>query len=482
MTTFVGKTLQSGKYTLEQELGRGGFGITYRATHHWLDQAVVIKTVNDTLQQDQNFANFQRQFQDEAKRLAMCVHPGIVRVNDFFVEDGLPYMVMDYIPGQTLAQIVFSQSPLSEGVAIAYARQVGAALNAVHHLGLLHRDVKPQNLILHRETGQVILIDFGTAREFSPGLTQTHTSMFSEGYAPIEQYLPQTKRTAAIDVYGLAATLYSLVTAQVPIASILRDRQPLLEPRQFRPDLSPSINQAILRGMALEPHHRPASMNEWLVLLPESEMANSSVLPIISAPTPTDPLSKMATVAVAPSRSDRSTVQTNSPPPERHAKSRQPWFWSAIAFVGLASVGLWATKFSTPTSAPASPRSTVSPLPDSSVRPERNSQETVAPSPTTPKASPKATPTQTSKPTVPTSSPSIAPEATPDPLPPVTTPDPEPPLNTEPSANPTLSPSPTHTPETSPTSVQSRSDQADKKERKERRDEKQEEKGGKKNK
>ena len=478
MTTFVGKTLQSGKYTLDQELGRGGFGITYRATHHWLDQVVVVKTVNDTLRQDQNFANFQRQFQDEAKRLAMCVHPGIVRVNDFFVEDSLPYMVMDYIPGQTLAQIVFSQSPLSEGVAIAYIRQVGAALNAVHHLGLLHRDVKPQNLILHRETGQVILIDFGTAREFSPGLTQTHTSMFSEGYAPIEQYLPQTKRTAAIDVYGLAATLYSLVTAQVPIASILRDRQPLPEPREFRPDLSPNVNQAILRGMALEPHHRPASVNQWLALLPDSETASSSVLPIASAPTA--PLSKMATVAVAPSRSDRSTIQTNSPLPEQHAKSRQPWLWSAIAFVGLASVSLWATKFSTPTSAP---QPAVSPLPDSSARPERNSQEIVTPSPTTLKASPKATPTQTSKPAVPTSSPSIAPEATPDPLPPVMSPDPEPPLNTEPSANPTLSPTPTPTPEASPTSVQPGTGQTDKKERKERRyDEKQEGKGEKKNK
>ncbi len=155
---------------------------------------------------------------------------------------------MDYIPGQTLDNLVLPDHPLPEATAINYIQQVGVALKAVHKLGLLHRDVKPQNLILQQGTGQVVLIDFGTAREFSPGLIQTHTSVLSEGYAPIEQYLPHAKRTAATDVYGLAATLYTLLTAQVPIASILRDRHPLREPRELRPDLSPAVNQAILRG------------------------------------------------------------------------------------------------------------------------------------------------------------------------------------------------------------------------------------------
>ncbi len=83
MLTYVGKTLQNGKYTLDQELGRGGFGITYKATHHWLGQVVVIKTLNETLRQDAKFAEFRQQFQNEGKRLALCSHPGIVRVSDF---------------------------------------------------------------------------------------------------------------------------------------------------------------------------------------------------------------------------------------------------------------------------------------------------------------------------------------------------------------------------------------------------------------
>jgi len=278
MDPLIGKTLQDGKYTLEQELGRGGSGVTFRATHHYLGQAVVIKTLNEPLRQHPNLSDFERKFRDEARRLALCVHPNIVRVSDFFTEDGLPFMVMEYIPGQTLEAIVFPNQPLPEATAIHYIRQVGAALRVVHRNGLLHRDVKPENIILRQDTQEVVLIDFGIAREFKPGLTQTHTSLISAGYAPIEQYIPQAKRSPATDVYGLAATLYALLTAQAPVASILRtwdgsareNRQPMPAPRDLQPQISSATNQAIIQGMAIEAHHRPASVEEWLSLLPDS--------------------------------------------------------------------------------------------------------------------------------------------------------------------------------------------------------------------
>lgn len=196
------------------------------------------------------------------------MHPNIVRVSDFFLEAGLPYMVMDYIPGSTLEAVVFPHNPLPEAVAVEYIRQVGAALSVVHDNGLLHRDVKPQNILLHEKTRQAILIDFGIAREFTLNVTQTHTNMMSPGYAPIEQYLAQQKRTPATDVYGLAATLYALLTAQTPVASILRDRQPMPEPRQLQPQLSAVLNQAVMQGMAIEPQHRPATIAAWLSQLP----------------------------------------------------------------------------------------------------------------------------------------------------------------------------------------------------------------------
>jgi serine/threonine-protein kinase len=125
--------------------------------------------------------------------------------------------------------------------------------------------------------GEVVLIDFGISREFSADTTQTHTSMVSEGYAPIEQYLSKEKRTPASDVYGLAATLYALLTAQVPTPAVIRDRQPMPAPRDLQPQVSASVNQAVMRGMAVEARYRPATVDEWLSLLhPQSEPINTT--------------------------------------------------------------------------------------------------------------------------------------------------------------------------------------------------------------
>lgn len=287
MNSLVGKTLQGGKYTLEQELGRGGFGVTYRATHHYLGQTVVIKTLNESLQLDPDFARFQRRFQDEARALALCIHPNIVRVSDFFVEAGWPYMVMDYVPGPTLQAVVFPGHPLDETTALNYIRQIGDALNVVHQKGLLHRDIKPENIILRQGTQEVVLIDFGIARGFTPDSTQTHTRIVSDGYAPLEQYLEKEKRTPATDVYGLAATLYALLTAQVPTPAVIRDRQPMPAPRDLRPELTPALNQAIMRGMAVEARYRPTSVDEWLSLLPNAQFAQANHTEANSSPTHT---------------------------------------------------------------------------------------------------------------------------------------------------------------------------------------------------
>lgn len=290
-TMLAGTKLQGGKYTLDQEIGRGGFGITFKATHHFLNHVVVIKTLNEKLRQHPDFAKFERQFQDEARRLATCVHPNIVRVSDFFVENGLPYMVMEYIPGETLGEAyVLPGIPLPEATAIHYIRQIGAALQVVHQNGLLHRDVKPDNIILRQGTQEVVLIDFGIAREFNSGVRQTHTGMVSEGYSPIEQYLSQAPRTPATDVYGLAATLYSFLTGQVPMPALLRDREQMPTPRELQPHLSAAVNQAVMRGMAIEAKFRPQTVAEWLKLLP-GEGINQIPVPVVTQTVPTIDLS-----------------------------------------------------------------------------------------------------------------------------------------------------------------------------------------------
>ncbi|MBW4542386.1 MAG: protein kinase [Myxacorys chilensis ATA2-1-KO14] len=429
MTSLIGKSLQNGKYTLTEELGRGGFGITFKAVHQYLHQVVVIKTLNEAYQSEsskgvkhRNRAEFERKFQDEARRLAMCVHPNIVRVSDFFIEADVSYMVMDYIPGETLEEVVFPAHPLPEAIAIHYIRQIGAAIRVVHQNGLLHRDIKPQNIILREGTQEVVLIDFGIAREFTPGSMQTHTNMISVGYAPIEQYLAHDKRTPATDVYGLAATLYALVTAEVPVASVLRQHQPMPEPRQLQRRLSASTNQAILRGMALDAQHRPATVDAWLALLSNSISANSSAVVIPSErprsvqPQPnaeeltqnseTLPPPLPATVAVpkelrsAPTASPQAEVL---PPNSDRKPSRAILILMAVSgltLVGVTIAAVWLR--SQPEPAPivaTSPTPTVTPSSSPSVEatpdpPPQASPSPVAPSPSpTPPPSPEPTAT-----------------------------------------------------------------------------------------
>lgn len=322
MKLTVGETLQNGKYTLDAVLGQGGFGVTFKATHTYLGQAVVIKTLNDNRSTEADFEPLRHRFIAEARRLARFQHPHIVRVSDFFEEAELPFIVMDYIPGQNLADLV--RRPLPEAQAIYYIQQLGTALSVLHDNGVLHRDVKPQNAMVRAGAEQVILIDFGIAREFTTGVTQTNTGLLSAGYAPIEQYLPQHRWTPATDVYSLAATLYALLAAQTPVASVLRDRVPLPNLRQFQPDLSPAVEEAVLQGMALEAEERPQSVREWLALLPEGIAAAQPrsfdhsltggatlpVFPVRPAIMPTTPTlaTPTATVATSTVRRPRSTA------------------------------------------------------------------------------------------------------------------------------------------------------------------------------
>lgn len=264
MSSLIGKRLQGGKYKLEKVLGRGGFGLTFRAHQTYLDQVVVIKTLHESFWSAPNLNDLQRQFQDEARRLALCSHPNVVRVSDFFIEDNLPYMVMDYIPGRSLADIVSTDGQLSEAMAVGYVQQIGKALQAVHSKGLLHRDVKPQNIMIHELTGEAVLIDFGIARELTQNPAQTHTSIVSEGYAPIEQYMPKAQRSAATDIYGLAATLYTLLTGETPVAAVLRDRTPMPPLQQLRTDVSESVAGAVTYGMQVELKDRPQAVIRWV--------------------------------------------------------------------------------------------------------------------------------------------------------------------------------------------------------------------------
>lgn len=321
-TLHSGSTLQGGKYRLDSLLSQGGFGVTYRATHTLLNQAVVLKTLNPKQQRPQDLQKFGQRFIQEAQRLAQFQHPHIVRVTDCFVEAGLPFIVMDYIPGQTLADITRS-GPLSEDVALHYIRQVGSALELVHQNGLLHRDVKPDNIMLREGTDQVVLIDFGIAREFNLGVTETNTGLLSAGYAPIEQYLPRHQWSPATDIYALAATLYALLAGKAPVASVLRDRVPLEDIRQFQAKVSDRTLAAIEQGMAMEARQRPQTVSTWLELLAGQGKG-------VSRPT-------VATVAVLPQHYHSLPETQNNGVGSYSGGSTgwNPWYW----LIGTAIVG-----------------------------------------------------------------------------------------------------------------------------------------------
>ena len=265
--------LQNGQYIIKKVIGGGGFGETYLAEDTEENRLVVIKTLNREQREKPDFAEIQKRFRKEALDLSKCYHPHIVQVYDNFPEDRLWAIVMEHIDGDDLAAYVENYTNengyLSETEALRYIDQIGQALECVHERKLLHRDVKPNNILLRRESKEAVLIDFGLAREFQPGKIRSMTAMITQGYAPIEQYERRGDFGYYTDVYALAATLYSLLTNRVPIPANYRAEEDvkLSPPQKFNQQISDKVNAAILKGMELEPVNRPQSVREFRELL-----------------------------------------------------------------------------------------------------------------------------------------------------------------------------------------------------------------------
>ncbi|MEQ9625274.1 GUN4 domain-containing protein [Coleofasciculus chthonoplastes] len=275
MVWVNGQKLHGRRYVIERKLGQGGFGITYLAKDR-KGKPLVIKTLKDEVMTNPDFIDFrdkyQRDFEREATRLAVCKHPHIVQIENVFHEQSLPCIAMEYIQGEDLWRRVRNRSPLSEAEALGYIQQIGEALTLVHDKGILHRDLKPHNIMVRSDVSEAVLIDFGIAREFLPNLTQTHSVHVTPGFAPLEQYDEQAHRGEYTDVYGLAATLYCLLTTKVPPPAFMRVvRDSLQPPQALNSNVSDKVNLAILTGMELQPENRPQSVSEWLrLLIPEN--------------------------------------------------------------------------------------------------------------------------------------------------------------------------------------------------------------------
>jgi len=188
-------------------------------------------------------------------------------VHDLFQEGTIYCLVMNFVEGKNLFELVRRRGGIPEAEAVRYIRQIGEALAVVHQGGLTHRDAHPGNILL-RQNGKAVLIDFGIAKELVPSTYTSTGAVGNEGFAPYEQLL-RGSREPNVDVYCLAATLYYVMTGQRPTKSLDRKlyQEPLIEPRRIVPGISKQVNRAILKGMALEPKKRPQSMQAWLKLL-----------------------------------------------------------------------------------------------------------------------------------------------------------------------------------------------------------------------
>ncbi|MEG4114268.1 MULTISPECIES: serine/threonine-protein kinase [unclassified Microcoleus] len=281
MVWTQGQGLNGDRYIIEGKLGEGGFGVTYLAQKAQNRQPVVIKTLKDELLSDPDFARYRERFLQEALLLSLCRHPNIVQIDTYFIDGDLPCIAMEYVAGEDLWKWVERRGILSETEALNYIRKAGEAVIVVHEKGLLHRDIKPPNIMV-RDNQDAVLIDFGLARGFIPDRTQQMTFGLTHGFAPPEQYGESGRFAEYTDVYALAATLYYLLTRTPPTAAFMRAlNHPLRPPFEINPNISDAVHQAIMKGMEMDVTNRPHSVQQWLAMLPQATM--SQPVKLISA-------------------------------------------------------------------------------------------------------------------------------------------------------------------------------------------------------
>ena len=276
-----GIRLASGEYQIAQPLGQGGFGITYRGIDTKLNRPVAVKeffpegcwregtTVISAGRWNLNtYTDAKQKFLQEAQTLGQFNHPGIVRVFYYFEENNTAYLVMEYLRGQTLGQLLKNRGgKLPETEVLFYMKKIGQALEVLHQARFLHRDIKPDNIML-ADDGRVILIDFGAARDFTANNTERFTTMLTPGYAPLEQYGQALKYGAFTDIYALGSTCYHLLTGKVPLSAVERAAGVELKPlRELEPKISPHICQAVMKAMEMKVDERVQSVKEFLELL-----------------------------------------------------------------------------------------------------------------------------------------------------------------------------------------------------------------------
>ena len=293
----TGASLHDGNFVIESRLATGAFGATYLARDQILSRPVVIKeyfpedcrrsgdlVIPFRSQNAEDFVNARERFLEEARVLAQFHHPGIVAVYNFFEANNTAYMVMEYLRGPTLLDILEKRRFLSPAEVVETARQICDALKVVHNAGLLHRDIKPNNAIWC-EDGRVVLIDFGLSEKFEDS-SGRHTRPLdtalrfgTPGYAPLEQYTHSAELGPPSDIYALGATLYHLCSGLTPPPATDRACGIDLQSPQ---SANPVLNEYIMWALSPEIKKRPGSVEVFWNHLSQSDAVLTSRMQLLA--------------------------------------------------------------------------------------------------------------------------------------------------------------------------------------------------------
>jgi len=325
---IIGKRL-NGRYKILEMIGGGGMANVYLAHDMILDRNVAVKMLRLDLTNDEEFI---RRFRREAQSATSLDHPNIVNIYDVGEEDDLYYIVMEYVDGQTLKQYIQKNSPLRVEETIEIMLQLTSAIAHAHHNNIIHRDIKPHNILVDKH-GKVKITDFGIAMALSAtSITQTNSVLGSVHYLSPEQARGAMANKKS-DIYSLGIVMFELLTGRPPFSgesaiSIalkhLQSETPSV--RRWNPEIPQSVENIVLKATAKDPFHRYNSVDDMeedlrTALLPERLNEPKFVIPIDDEETKAIPVLTKDTIAQNPDETLVHSTGKNSVPEKEEAKN-----------------------------------------------------------------------------------------------------------------------------------------------------------------